>query len=125
MRSGAPINQAITMHHTVNVLDNNHILTCEETARNSAGTASALSNECVVGTPALEAAKAPVAAPKRPAAKKTAKQARRNRAEIARKPANTRTKAMVAKKKKKPVLFTKEAASKAVKKIAPQRKKKK
>jgi hypothetical protein len=48
MRDGVPINQAITPNHTVNVLDVNHTLTCEETAKNSSGTKSALSNECVV-----------------------------------------------------------------------------
>jgi hypothetical protein len=48
MRDGVPINQAITPNHTCNVLDRDHTLTCEETAKNSSGTKSVLSNECVV-----------------------------------------------------------------------------
>jgi hypothetical protein len=48
MRDGVPINQAITPNHTVNILDRDHTLTCRETATNSSGTASVLSNECVV-----------------------------------------------------------------------------
>jgi len=48
MRDGAPINQAITINHTVRLADLNKTLTCVETAKNEAGQASATSNACVV-----------------------------------------------------------------------------
>jgi hypothetical protein len=48
MRNGTPINQAITPNHTVNVLDIGRVLTCQETATNSSGSASVISNQCVV-----------------------------------------------------------------------------
>jgi hypothetical protein len=48
MRDGSPINQAITPHHTARLADVGHILTCVETAKNSAGEASVSTNECSV-----------------------------------------------------------------------------
>ena len=59
MRDGAPINQAITINHTVRLADVGHTLTCVETAKNEAGQASATSNECVVPGGARAAVKAP------------------------------------------------------------------
>jgi hypothetical protein len=48
LRDNVPINQAITPNHTVNLLDKNHTLTCRETATNSSGSATVVSNGCVV-----------------------------------------------------------------------------
>jgi len=48
LRDGAEINQAITPNHTANLLDRGHTLTCIETAKNEAGSASASSNGVTV-----------------------------------------------------------------------------
>jgi len=48
LRDGLEINQAITPHHTANLLDRGHTLTCVETAKNDFGQASVSSNGCVV-----------------------------------------------------------------------------